>query len=490
MIGLVLATEKEALPLIERLQAERIADEPLPVHRFTADGEGPAGVLVIGGVGRGKAAEAAEHLIADRGATTIINVGVCGALADDLEPGELFAVKQVCDGDEVLAEGPATRCPCETEVWPDLPAKRLATLTKPVFEQDRRTRLSQCSDLVDMEGVAVAEACARHRVRCYLIKGVTDMAGPTGKADIKENLDWVSTRLAETVVHGLARLPLVSANPVKDLHRFTRVEHTLFSLPLLFAGAWLGAGGVFPPWRMLGLIALAGVGARVFGMSMNRIFDRDLDALNKRTAGRELPSGRMSLTRAYSVAGAGLALYLLACAGLGRICLYLSPVPIVPLTVYSLLKRFTNLCHFGIGLCLALAPLGAFVAASGGLSFGPEIALLGLFAFCWISGFDIIYALQDIESDRETGVHSLPASLGSSKAQVVAAGAHVAAAAAIVALWWMGGQSWVAGLATVVAMGAMTMGYVPRIPLPVRFFPMSAIASVAASIVPILGAYS
>lgn len=281
----------------------------------------------------------------------------------------------------------------------------------------------------------------------------------------------------------------MSANPVKDLHRFTRVEHTLFSLPLLFAGAWLGAAEELPSWRILGLIALAGVGARVFGMSMNRILDRDLDALNKRTAGRELPSGRMSLGSAYSVAGAGLALYLLACAGLGRICLYLSPVPIVPLSVYSLLKRFTDLCHFGIGLCLALAPLGAFVAASGGLGFGPEIALLGLFAFCWISGFDIIYALQDIESDRETGVHSLPVSLGSAKAQIIAAGAHAVAAAAITALWWMGGPSWSAGLALVVAVGAMAMGYVPRIPLPVRFFPMSAIASVAASIVPVLGAY-
>ena len=110
-------------------------------------------------------------------------------------------------------------------------------------------------------------------------------------------------------------------------------------------------------------------------MAMNRIFDRDLDALNKRTAGRELPRGKLSLLHAYSVAATGFVVYMLACAGLGRICLTLSFVPLIPLIGYSLLKRFTCLCHFGIGICLALAPLGAYVAASGGLEFSSEILL-------------------------------------------------------------------------------------------------------------------
>ena len=223
-------------------------------------------------------------------------------------------------------------------------------------------------------------------------------------------------------------------------------------------------------------------------MAANRIFDRDLDAKNKRTANRELPSSRISLVGAWTIAGSGLGVYLLACWALGPLCLMLSPVPAVPLIAYSLLKRFTNLCHFGIGLCLSLAPLGAFVAASGTVVFNNEVILLALFAFCWISGADIVYALMDIDSDRKTGVRSIPASLGAGGAQVVAAAVHVAAIGCLVSLWMSLGGGALAGAGAVVSGLAFCGGYVQRIPVSVRFFPIFAIAGLSGSLVPLLGA--
>jgi 4-hydroxybenzoate polyprenyltransferase len=274
---------------------------------------------------------------------------------------------------------------------------------------------------------------------------------------------------------------------------FAKIEHSVFSLPLLLAGAKLGAEaklgstGAWPSLGTLGLIALAGIGARTMGIAMNRVLDRRLDALNPRTAGRELPSGRMTFAAGLAVAAAGLGLYLLACGLLGPLCLALSPVPAVPLITYSLLKRFTNLCHFGIGLCLALAPLGAYVAAAGTVSMSQSVLLFGLFTFCWMSGFDIIYAIQDLDSDRQTGLRSLPVSLGPTGASAVAAGLHVVALAALALLWRSTGGGWFSGAAGGVAFAAFVLGHLPSIPAAKRFFPISAIASIAGSSVPLLG---
>ncbi len=138
-------------------------------------------------------------------------------------------------------------------------------------------------------------------------------------------------------------------------------------------------------------------------------------------------------------------------------------------------------------MCLGLAPLGAFVAASGGLDFSREVVLLSVFTFFWISGFDIIYALQDIESDRETGVHSIPAKLGCARAQLVAAACHLVAFGALAWLWFLTGRSALSGLALMVAAGAFLLAYWPRVPLPTRFFPISAVAGVAGALVLLLG---
>ena len=340
-----------------------------------------------------------------------------------------------------------------------------------------------------MEGYAVARVCEEHQVPCIMIKGVTDFGDHKGKEDIRTHIDAVSVTVAEAIFHCLEkpRSPekKESSGLWKKLHGFTRLEHTIFSLPLLFAGAWIGAGGM-PPVRILLLIALAGVGARTFGMAVNRIMDKQIDAENPRTKNRELPSGKLSMEQGYGVAGAGLLLYFAGCAGLGELVLRLSLVPLVPLTVYSLLKRFTPLCHYGIGVCLAAAPLGAFVAVTGSLAFPPELLLLALFTFCWISGFDIIYSLLDIEFDRAHGVRSLPASLGPAGAQLAAAVTHLISFAALVLLWMSIGGA-LPFVALLVAAGAFGAAYLQSIPVHVRFFPISAIAGIAGALVVLLG---
>jgi 4-hydroxybenzoate polyprenyltransferase len=273
----------------------------------------------------------------------------------------------------------------------------------------------------------------------------------------------------------------------KKIMRFTKVEHTAFSLPLIFTGAWMGGGRHWPKWPVLFLIVVAAVGARIFGMSFNRIFDRHIDARNPRTAARELPSGAMGLSTALGVALTGLAVYLAACVALGPWCVYLSPVPLIPLLGYSLLKRFTCLCHFGIGLCLALAPLGAFVAVAGHPRFSTEVLLFSGFVFFWLSGADMIYALMDIESDRQNGIHSIPARLGALGAQWVAAGVHVCALVCMAALMFGLRAGRPAMAAFAVTFLLFIMMYMPFVPVSKRFFPISTLAGIAGAITPLLG---
>lgn len=483
MIALLAATMPEAQPLLEQLGAERLPDQAFRVYRFGGTAERPGGVVIISGMGPAAAADAAEHVIARHGAEAIVNFGICGAVSGAAAAGAVFAVAHVVDGD-AAGEGSLKLGP---GAWPTLPRARLATVREPVFGGSRRAELAARADLVDMEGYAVARAAAGRGVPCSLIKAVSDAADDGGREALRRNIDGVSRRLAAVLAPALR--PGEAARPglLGRLLRLVKVEHTVFSLPLLFGGAWLAAGGGMPPWRVLGLIALAGVGARALGMSANRILDRDLDARNARTAGRELAAGTMNVRAAYLLAAASLAVYLLAAAALGPVCLMLAPAPAVLLLGYSLLKRFTPLCHFGIGACMAAAPLGAWVAVTGNVLFSREVGLLAAFAFFWISGFDIIYALQDMESDRRTGVRSLPAALGSAGAQVVAALVHAAAMAALVGLWRLQGGGMLAGAALAVAAGAMVAAYVPAIPLPARFFPVSAVAGVAGAVIPILG---
>ena len=216
---------------------------------------------------------------------------------------------------------------------------------------------------------------------------------------------------------------------------YVKLEHTLFSVPVLLAAAVLAAGGRPPLDRVL-VTLVAAAGARTAGMSLNRIVDRRLDALNPRTASRELPAGKLSLGQAAAATAVALAVYELGALYLAPVCVALSPLPVLVFWGYPYLKRFTPLAHFGVGLALSLAPLGAYLAVRP----DPAAALRGsaplvLFTFFWVSGFDIIYATLDQESDRRNRLHSLPADLGAARALRVSALLHALAFAALV--WLM-----------------------------------------------------
>lgn len=220
---------------------------------------------------------------------------------------------------------------------------------------------------------------------------------------------------------------------MRTLLSFVKFEHTLFSLPLLVAGAVLAARGL-PGAAPLAWILVAGTGARTVAMALNRILDRAIDARNPRTAARELPAGRMSTGAAWGVAAGGLALFYLAVLNLPPLCLKLSPVPLAIFIVYPLLKRFTPLAHFGVGAALAFGPIGAWVAVTDRVLPVGAVHWLALFTWLWVAGFDVIYATLDEEFDRREGLHSLPAALGRSRALAAAAWIHAAAFAALVAM--------------------------------------------------------
>ncbi len=243
--------------------------------------------------------------------------------------------------------------------------------------------------------------------------------------------------------------PVRGWSAVGAYSRFVRISHTLFSLPLILSGMLLAVDGLhraglttrLPSLRSVLLVFLAAAGARTAALALNRIIDRRLDALNPRTAARELPSGRMTTSQAWGVTAAGLLLYLAAAALLtrpgSRLILLLSPIPLVVFAGYPFLKRFTPLCHFGVGLGLALSPLGGWVAVTQSLAGLSQVLPLGLFAFFWVSGFDIIYATLDEEFDRACGVHSLPAALGRAGALRISYWLHFTAVFCLLALWWV-----------------------------------------------------
>jgi 4-hydroxybenzoate polyprenyltransferase len=222
---------------------------------------------------------------------------------------------------------------------------------------------------------------------------------------------------------------------------FVKFEHTAFALPLIVAGAMLAAGGM-PGLGTLSLIIAAAAGARACAMAFNRLADRLYDAQNPRTAGRELPSGLMSVGEGWMVLAAGACIYVAAAAALGRLCLFLSPVPLFVFAAYPYLKRFTCLSHLGVGIADALGPLGAWVAVRCSLG-APvledslPLAYLAGFTVLWVSGFDIIYATLDGDFDRSAGLKSLPALLGRQDALSVSGAMHFLAGALLAFLYML-----------------------------------------------------
>jgi len=216
---------------------------------------------------------------------------------------------------------------------------------------------------------------------------------------------------------------------VKQVLSFIKIEHTLFSLPFvligyLIAARQFGAGtGIDLLW-----ILLAAVGARGLAMALNRIIDRDLDAANPRTQGRHLASGSMSLRTAWSLAAVFLAMLLVSAGLLNEVALMMAWLPVLTFVVYPYMKRFTWGCHFWLGLCLGLAPAGAWVAIAGDVHgwgaitgmlpgrteflWAPTILPISIGVALWIAAFDINYARMDVESDKEQGIHSFPSKFG------------------------------------------------------------------------------
>jgi 4-hydroxybenzoate polyprenyltransferase len=210
-----------------------------------------------------------------------------------------------------------------------------------------------------------------------------------------------------------------------------RFAHTVFALPFAFMGAILAADGL-PSWRTLWWILVAMVGARSGAMGTNRIADRYLDRLNPRTRDRALPQGRISLGAATGFVVASFAIFLLAAWMLNPLCFALAPLAILIVCGYSYTKRFTVGSHLVLGLSLALAPIGAWIAVRGEIAAPPLV--LGLGVLFWVAGFDIVYAFQDVDFDRQAGLFSIPAWLGSAKGLVIAAIFHALTVCCLAAL--------------------------------------------------------
>ncbi len=229
------------------------------------------------------------------------------------------------------------------------------------------------------------------------------------------------------MVRGPGAVPLVVGGIAMSLAvygRMIKIAHTIFALPFALAAAVLVSRTQSVELVDLGWILVCMVSARSSAMGFNRIVDRDIDARNPRTAHREIPSGELSLASAWGFVGVSAAVFVGASAALGPLVLKLSPVALAVVALYSWTKRFTMLCHLVLGLALALAPTGVWIALTGGYGWTP--ALLSLGVGTWVAGFDIIYACQDASFDEEAGLRSVPQTFGLRGALWISGGLHVA----------------------------------------------------------------
>lgn len=237
--------------------------------------------------------------------------------------------------------------------------------------------------------------------------------------------------------------------PVRAFLRLVAIEHSVFALPFAYLSA-LVAGAT---WADMLLITVAMVGARTFAMAANRIIDRHIDARNPRTAGRELVTGAVSVQTAWVGALIALIVFIGAAAWLNTLVLLLSPLAVIPLVVYPYAKRFTDWPHAVLAVAQAAGPIGAWLAVTGTLAGSGPAWLLGAAVGLWIGGFDLIYACQDAEIDRQIGVRSVPARYGVPAALRISTAVHVVTFGMFVAFGlWVGlAWPWWIGLALTVA---------------------------------------
>jgi 4-hydroxybenzoate polyprenyltransferase len=208
--------------------------------------------------------------------------------------------------------------------------------------------------------------------------------------------------------------------------------HTIFAMPFAFIGFFLAVTTTHHSFDLLKLVlmVLCMVFARNSAMAFNRYLDRDIDAKNPRTRQRDIPAGRISPASALTFTIINCVLFIAATWFINRLCFYLSPVALLVVLGYSATKRFTALCHLVLGLGLSLAPIGAYLVVTGQFALTP--LFFSFAVLCWVSGFDIIYALQDVDFDRSENLHSIPAYLGKSNALWLSTILHVFSAVFVI----------------------------------------------------------
>lgn len=213
---------------------------------------------------------------------------------------------------------------------------------------------------------------------------------------------------------------------------FVRFSHSVFALPFALTGALLASQRAPMTWPRLCWIVVAMVAARSAAMGFNRLADARYDALNPRTAGRELPSGRMSRAEARALVAAASVAFVAAAYMLGPLCFALSPVALAIVFWYSLAKRYTAFTQLFLGLAMAVAPVGGWLAAGG--RGGWEPWLLGLAIGAWVGGFDILYACQDLDFDRAHGLRSMPVRFGIARSLRISRALHGVTVVSLAAL--------------------------------------------------------
>ncbi len=226
---------------------------------------------------------------------------------------------------------------------------------------------------------------------------------------------------------------------LKVFFEMIKFEHTLFALPFAYLGAFLASEGV-PSVSKLFWITLAMIGARTAAMSLNRLIDRHIDARNPRTAQRALPAGQLRVNEVYLYTVLSFLLLGYSAYQLNLLALWLMPIAVFFLVLYSYTKRFTWACHLILGISLGLAPAGAWIGVTGHWALAP--ILLGLGVMTWVAGFDVVYACQDVEFDRREGLHSIPAIFGLKRALEISSGLHIIAPIFFIAVGVVMSMSW------------------------------------------------
>jgi len=265
---------------------------------------------------------------------------------------------------------------------------------------------------------------------------------------------------------------------------FVKLPHTLFALPFALVGVVIASASHPVTWAQVGWVAVAFTAARFAAMGFNRVVDRELDAINPRTAKREIPAGVIGAAEGAAAVAVASALFFLAAWRLNPLCFALAPVALAWVFFYSYTKRFTKLAHFALGLGTGIAPVGGYLAVTGAWS-RPwwVLVLLAAAVMTWVGGFDILYALQDVEFDRAQRLHSIPALLGEARGIAVSRLMHLGTVASLALVgagigagWW-----WFAGVLVVAVLLAyehslVRPGDLSR--LDAAFFTMNGVISV------------